>query len=54
MGQKYKACIVKKPMSKSALFVLAGSAVGTMVLPSNPAAGAVVGGFAVLFALKMM
>lgn len=49
-----KACIVNKPMSKNALFVLAGSAIGTMLLPQNAPVGAIAGGFIVFFVLKSM
>lgn len=53
MAEKTR-CIVKKPMSTAALFVLAGAAVGTMLYAQNAPVGAVVGGFVVMFVLKAM
>lgn len=49
-----KACVVKNAMSTQALLVLAGAAVGTMLLPTNAPIGAVVGGFVVMFVAKKL
>lgn len=54
MTELTEKCVIKKPMSGRTVFVLAGAAVGTMLLPQNAAVGAVVGGFVALFAVKAL
>lgn len=47
-----KKCLINKPTSMPAIFVLAGAAIGTMLLPQQAPVGAVVGGFVVLAVMK--
>lgn len=47
-----RKCLINKPTSTSAIFVLAGAAVGTMLLPQQAPIGAVVGGFVVMAVMR--
>lgn len=52
-AKRYTAkCAVRKPLSARGLIVLAGAAVGTMLMPTNAPVGAVAGGFIALVVLK--